>query len=147
MKPHVIFLDVDGVLNSVESSFKFDDKCFEQLGRLVKWFDADLVLSSSWRKIPEDVVMLNNALKEKIGIETIDKTGVDEKHWHRGFEVLMFLDKHPEIKDYIVIDDDSGDIVQYIRKWNFIHTSNMFGLTKENVNNFIQMREYIKDKQ
>lgn len=148
MKRNVIFLDVDGVLNSVESKLKLADSNFANLKILVDWFDADIVLSSTWRKIQRDYDIINKELTEKVGVSLSGKTGVDYEHWHRGKEILNFIKDHNEIKDYIVIDDDSYDINPYIKKYHFIHTNNFVGLTEDDVKSFIKYRdEYNKRKE
>ena len=55
MKKNVIFLDIDGVLNSEDSTDKIgsvkgiSDKHIKILKDIVDIFDADLILTSSWK--------------------------------------------------------------------------------------------------
>lgn len=148
MKSFVIFLDVDGVLNSVESKLKLDDKNFQCLKRLIDKYDSDIVLSSTWRKTQEDYDLINRELTEKVGVSLSGKTGIDYENRYRGKEILDFLKEHDEIKDYIVIDDDSCNIKPYIHSCNFIHTNNMYGLRDVDVDDLFKRRElrefYIK---
>lgn len=132
LKKHVIFLDVNGVLNSVKSQIQLDQECFDVLKRLIDWFEADIVLSSTWRKHQDDFDEINAKLKEWIGVEIAGTTGSNPRGI-KGQEILAFLAEHPEITDFFVIDDDSFDIEKFIRDRNFIHTNSAVGLTAEDI--------------
>ncbi|MBR4002606.1 MAG: hypothetical protein IKI95_00865 [Clostridia bacterium] len=75
----IVFLDVDGVLNSQNrlielynktgkphsgSNFPFDEKCLENLKILVKETGAKIVITSTWRKYENDMEILINKFKE-----------------------------------------------------------------------------------
>ena len=71
----IIFLDVDGVLNSQASRESMGNdlpsaKCLAHLAHLVNETDSALVLSSTWRFEADDVVVLEDALQQ-IGIGPI----------------------------------------------------------------------------
>jgi hypothetical protein len=47
----IIFLDVDGVINTVKHHFsKFDEECLERIRRIITETGAKVVVSSSWRE-------------------------------------------------------------------------------------------------
>ena len=117
----VIFLDIDGVLNSEEYYESFPDGefippidpvCVERLKRIVDRTGAKLILSSSWRggweKKREDTweytLFLVDALAE-FGLEIEDKTIYLDGD-AREAEVRHWLMHAPErIDGYVILDD------------------------------------------
>jgi hypothetical protein len=129
-----VFLDFDGVLNS-HAYFKsdpnnedteegaLDPKAIVKLNKLIAATGAKVVVSSSWR-YGRSVERLTELLVKRgfVG-EVIGKTAdcvevkhVDEisAHEHalyvahaRGDEIQEWLNKHPEVKSFVVLDDDS----------------------------------------
>ena len=115
----VIFLDIDGVLNT--ESYREDPKVdyFEELisevhmswlEHLVKETDAKIVLSSTWREywdcgdIQSDRFgeYINN-LFEKYGLKIFDKT---PELKDRDREINEWLKLHHEqIENYVILDD------------------------------------------
>lgn len=121
----VIFLDFDGVLNSEQ----FIRALYRKEGPqgLIREFcpiatsnlmtiltevpDAQIVVSSSWR-LGTSLEELQQILFEHAGVpkgRVIGKTPVDIKYGPRGFEIQAWLDKHPEVTKFVIIDDD-GDM-------------------------------------
>ena len=45
----IIFLDIDGVLNQLQSNYYLDNRYIENLAMLCKKLKATVVLTSSWR--------------------------------------------------------------------------------------------------
>ena len=118
----VIFLDVDGVLNCETSKSKcgvikgVDKDKVERLARIVKETDAKIVLSSSWRDGIEDDTMepidkygkyLIDKLEKYGGLRIFGKTRYINA-WHRGSEILNWLEEHESlnIESWIAIDDE-----------------------------------------
>lgn len=121
----LIFLDVDGVLNSEKHYIKLskqgkssmsDDMELQKhslkyLSNLVKKTGAEVVISSTWRMgCPHDKSWLNlvNQLRE-YGIIPL---GVTPVLWQkRGIEIQKFLDDLKDdgytIDSMVIIDDDS----------------------------------------
>ena len=133
----VIFLDVDGVLNSstyIEKCWKktgnsffcyqvpFDVKCVKRLAKLVKKTDAMVVLSSTWRldKISMEIVA---ARLYEYGVIIEDKTPFMNSD--RGYEILSWLKQNPSISvdDVLIIDDDIEDIVNVFPERNIVKTN------------------------
>lgn len=156
----VIFLDVDGVLNSEKFYRKrgapdyrfedepeyplceFDPEAVELLNKIIEETGAKIVVSSTWR-IGRTVGELIRLFRE-VGIEgyVIDRTGVlrDRKEYEkvvRGTEIKTWLDQFPEVESYIIIDDDNDMLPE--QQKNFIKTSFWVGLTPELVEKSIKI--------
>lgn len=119
----VIFLDIDGVLNTnftkettPDGYTGIDDDKVQLLHRIVEATGAEVVLSSSWREnwIPElniesqtddDVRYMLNKFKA-YGITPIDKTP-HIRNWKqdRYDEITMWLAEHNDVTDYVILDD------------------------------------------
>lgn len=139
----ILFLDVDGVINSRDSTnFKnnlwpVDDYMCYLVGKIQLYTDCSIVISSSWRHHPEAM----DILKDKFN-DVIDKTPdlYDDlnagKHILRGDEIQAWLDNHPEVTRYAILDDDS-DILDE-QKPNFFKTTFKTGLTDDTANSVIE---------
>ena len=124
----VIFLDIDGVLNSWGSKSHcgiftgIDRDKTRRLAKIVNETGASIVLSSSWRHdwIPDhkyrehiDIYTapyvgkyLKNHLWKKGGLTAIDKISrIGEFDTYRDQEILKYLADHPHIKYYVILDD------------------------------------------
>lgn len=113
----VLFLDVDGVLNSREGFLRdkpgtyiyWTDECAKLLASILERHpDVNIVISSTWRirHMPDilrffcDYGMDPNRI---IG-ETPRKSRFGEE---RGHEIQNWLDEHPEVTKFVIVDDDS----------------------------------------
>lgn len=112
---NIIFLDVDGVLNSdefrterymilkraVRTEEFFDPFCLKCLKEIVEATDAKIVITSSM--MVNDMKLLRSKLGE-FGIEILDKT----KHYgdRRGAQIREWLSEHNDVENYIILDDD-----------------------------------------
>jgi hypothetical protein len=108
----VLFLDIDGVLNSHRTAIAFGsmfgvDKLDPIAVKLVRGIvdaaDACVVLSSSWRLIHDF-----RELGKQLDLPIIDKT--PSMLGPRGREIKAWLDGHPECTQYAIVDDD-GDML------------------------------------
>lgn len=163
---NAIFLDIDGVLNcyGINGKGRSKSRCGNFLGidkdktqnlaKIVQKTDAILILISSW-KIgwePKGAYKINgidssnyhakyldNHLKKKGNLILTDKTFEFDSNY-RGKGIKDYLKKHPEITNWIVIDDEIfidyeiEEILPHLIKINPI-----YGLTDENINIAIQM--------
>lgn len=118
----VIFLDVDGVLNSeawfkkmAESGEKYrvgkdiDPDACKRFRKLVKDTGAKVVLSSSWRGSKENEDIIEKALRLKLLDRTPRMWRPPFTSWEyreRGREVLAWLQDHAAVSKYAIIDDD-----------------------------------------
>lgn len=152
----VIFLDIDGVLNSERSFFArshLAEKYVEEYGyqiasslatvdpiacdlinRLCKETDAKIVLSSTHRKYFEESSKKLDEIKEylqKLGINSIYVTGFTESlRTFRGIEILQWLENNPMASEYIIIDD-SDDMLANQKKF-LIHVDAEVGFSTKN---------------
>lgn len=113
----VIFLDIDGVLNSDAYDKERDAKDgnidvsrLPLLKRLIDETGAKAVLSSSWREHWErdEGLMSDTGLEltdtfRQAGIEIFDKTSVMSS---RSEEISHWLSLHPETEGFIIFDDN-----------------------------------------
>lgn len=146
---NIIFLDVDGVLNSKNKlisvynetgkphsgyNYPFDEKCLENLRILVQLTNSKLVITSTWRMDDIGINTLLNILKvynldkEVIGYTPILGT-------KRELEIKEFLASLDNEPNFIILDDDSdfNELLPYLIKTN-IQT----GLAIDNVENAIK---------
>lgn len=148
----ILFLDFDGVLNSMQSrifwenikdqtafeeqmktysggilemiAMEFCPICLSNMDELIRRNpDLKIVISSSWR-MSRSVEELKELFKsELISSRMIDKT--DSFSNIRGEEIQKWLDEHPEVTHYVIVDDDSTMTEQ--QKDNFVKTSPLHG--------------------
>lgn len=156
----VIFLDVDGVLNSHQSTTfwhnkrdqeKWENEMYDSWTGTLKEYIAHefcpialsnveelirrvpelkIVISSTWRysETPDTLRKILSPSK-LVGDAIIDITPDfgwrDGKKVQRGDEIQDWLDKHPEVTHYVIVDDDN-DMLESQKK-NFVHTSSLHG--------------------
>lgn len=139
---NIIFLDVDGVLNSISGlkeaykinkrpysgyDYPFDAKCMNNLKELVEKTNAFLVITSTWRK---------DELGKNILLYELKKYGIDNRvigytsvmRQSRGEEIKEYLKKLNEEVNFIILDDD-GDFDDLEK--HLINTDYEVGLTEE----------------
>lgn len=119
----VVFLDIDGVLNTNKTAL-LHGSIFVMVEDVHKYLDADglnflkmlvasdvkIVLSSTWRMgcTPEFTSkQLDLPIHSHTIISDDDTRGVEIKEW---------LDRHPEVTDYCIIDDDSDMLLEQCSK-------------------------------
>lgn len=127
----VIFLDIDGVLNSnfwndshqkeISDGTLIDEEKVALLAQLVKKTDAKIILHSGWRIwFDKDVLPIrqeSRRLVEMFETEGIHIEGLtpdlttEEIRKSKKFslvkadEILLWLHNHEKVKDWVVIDD------------------------------------------
>ena len=117
-KIKVIFLDVDGVLNSrktertTKNGYTFVGvRHLKNLKQIVAATGAKVVLSSDWRYDRDDpghnsdFLELRDELR-KYGIEFYGFTP-EFLGAHRGAEIDAWLVEHPEVESFVILDDRS----------------------------------------
>lgn len=140
---NIIFLDVDGVLNSQNKlielynktnksnsgiNFPFDEKCLEYLKILVEETRSYIVITSTWRKYKKEIELLNSTLdKYNLKDKVIGYTPILNKK--REYEIKEYI-KSNNIDNFVIIDDinDMNELNDYL-----VATSYITGLTKENI--------------
>lgn len=116
----VIFLDFDGVLNSA-ASFRYEHRRKTRVinetlsviatSNLQYVLEQDssvkIVVSSTWRKIFR-LDKLKNILNS-YGVDPSKVIGVTPSIFsgNRGREIRMWLDEHPNVEQYVILDDDN----------------------------------------
>lgn len=150
----VLFLDIDGVLNShawleqghMKSHTKmethFDPEACRLLNTVIQRTGCELVLSSSWR-IGHDVSWIETVLQKrgcplaKFRGETPNLILEDNSNDDlRGREIEAWL-KAADFKDAFVIVDDSNDMGRLLPR--LVRTSWRTGLTAEAVEDIVEM--------
>ena len=140
---NIIFLDIDGVLNSHRKlkevydrthrphsgyNYPFDEICLSNLKFLVETTDSKIVITSTWRKDQEGRNKIIEALKEyELDHHIIGYTPI--LHTSRGKEIKEYLSTLEEQPNFIILDDDTDmeDLKDYLIKTNI-----QVGLTSDN---------------
>lgn len=150
-----MFLDFDGVINSHQSSTfwhnkrdqsKWENEMYsswegtlfeylahefcpialsnvEELCRRVP--DLKIVVSSTWR-LGNEVADLQKILApaKLVAMAIIDKTPAF-RDGPRGNEIQHWLDNHPEVTEYVIVDDDRDMLDS--QQDHFVNTSSLHG--------------------
>lgn len=159
----VIFLDIDGVLNSIDNMNAlhscakalfpdvrdskarglytedkygqlFDERCVRHLQRIILCTNADIVITSTWRK---DGVskLLNMWADRKLPGRIIGVTPILNKP--RGEEIEEYLIANDFVTNYCIIDDIADMLFE--QELNFVKTNGRFGITLDDANKVIQI--------
>lgn len=122
-----LFLDVDGVLNSVSwyreewnkdhvyPQGDFDPKCVEIVNRIVKETGCKVVVSSSWRA-EANLQSIFDKAGLKFKIHSITPFGD-----HRGCEIRDWLASETEPYVYAILDEDARHVINILNRndmWN-----------------------------
>ena len=144
----IIFLDVDGVLNSTDSAqaaFEREGRSFRysehmstvlvaRLNDLLDKTDAQVVISSTWRLCYELHEIFD--ILEKNGFKHDERIfGVTphppEARGIRGLEIQAWMEQHGTKPNQIVILDDSNDMAHLMDRLVLVNPD--VGLTDEDV--------------
>lgn len=136
----IIFLNIDGVLNS-ESYYKskitknFDPECVKRLNRIIKETNANIVISSSWKL--SYMTFKDEGIKGTvIGMTPNFLFDTWREDKTRGAEIEQYLLKNP-CDNYVILDD--GELFKEYQKKHWIQTDYRIGLTDENVEDAIAL--------
>lgn len=167
----VIFLDIDGVMNSQEEMLELlkrqpknrsdvtlpsPAKC-KLLKQLVEATDAKIVLSSSWRLSLASIQNIIDVFRPyalrldggftqdgvpQVSFRRTKYENIQPKYTHnycekvyiedRGAEIAYWLENHPEVTKFVILDDEDSDIKHWLPN-NIVKTSLYSGLTEEDV--------------
>ena len=138
----VLFLDIDGVLNSTRLMLNLKDAGIDfrhyihmdplsmsVLNRILKESGAKVVISSSWR-IAYPLSFIRSVMEQNgfVG-EVIDCTPKGHNFGRvRGDEIAHWLKQHPEVTHFAIVDDDS-DMSHLMHK--LVQTRHATGLLEE----------------
>lgn len=129
----LIFLDIDGPLATWESYkheaeikepgvliepevyryYPFDVKAVNNLNIITRETGAKIVISSTWRKLYPTNILKKMFKIEGVEAEIVGETPVRLSSRDRGVEILEYLKDCPADTQYVIIDDDRKDIVDY----------------------------------
>ena len=161
----VIFLDVDGVLNSartVMSDESLETDLIQNLAAIVKLTNAKIILTSTWRLSP-------NALRElmdflmcyDLSISGCTQEGVDMRNFEntrfenvvptkkytragtytydRGAEIAIWMLQYElRVEKFVILDDEDEDIKNWFPN-ELVKTDFMKGLTEDDAVKAITM--------
>lgn len=147
---NLIFLDVDGVLNSQKFADKMlkdcnidpfendmlDDHAIRLLKVLVDETNARIVLTSSWRNFGDSLSKLAKQLSHhKLFIWSETPRCKDENSC-RGDEITLWFRENVGVFNYVILDDDS-DMTVHME--HLVQTSFDDGLTRADVDKAIEI--------
>jgi len=136
----VLFLDIDGVINSKRTSIafnayptseevgitKFDNVALRLIQKVCKDTKTNIILSSSWRFDSNW-----KDLGKRLNLPIIDRTPLHvPSDVRRGYQVEAFLNAHPEIDKYAIVDDINEFLPNQLPY--FVQTDEHNGLSYEN---------------
>ncbi len=158
----VIFLDIDGVLNTPSSESRcgeyigIDDEKVEKLKKIVEKTKAEIVLISTWKKYwrkEEKLKPLQDYsatyLDEKLakqGLKAIDKTKdkADGRYLSRGEGILEYVCRN-NVENYIILDDCQFDYDGCDLSDKLIKTKQTEGLTDISVYKACEILQKIRE--
>ena len=151
----IIFLDIDGVLNSNKSIIQFNENGYggyfndlpvketiDPLNKLTDLTSAKIVISSTWRKLHNILSLsyifyLCGIKAELIGVTPIVhnvQRGVEIKNWLESPSIIG--GGVTEVTNFVILDDDSD--MEPLMK-HFVKIDNRVGLTFNDVNKAIKI--------
>lgn len=154
LETRIVFLDVDGVLNSTawyksrggliaavmqtdctmeeHARTQLDPAAIERVNVLCERTGALVVVSSTWRG---NMFRLTLGLRPHRRFEIIDKT--PRLDTDRGLEIQAWMDRHNVMAEQIVILDDDSDMLHLTPR--LVKTEFDTGLTDEDVERAIAL--------
>jgi hypothetical protein len=131
-------LPSDGKVNNFQAVQWLSEAC--------KTFHYDIVVTSTWRlKDSYKECLINGGLREGIEIlgRTIHLTNEEDGPiflGRRGREIQRYLDEHPEINYFMIIDDDEDVPINEVQREHFIQTVDSHGgFNKEDFFKFVEI--------
>lgn len=141
----ILFLDCDGVINHnawyksqayYENDFldpDIDPKVIERLNKLTNSKGVKVVISSNWKVDSYCISRLKLAgLDNVIDVTPTYLFNVSIENYCRGIEIKAYVDLHPEIDKYLIIDD-MNDFFDEQQRY-FLHIDYQVGFTEDDLN-------------
>lgn len=114
-----------------------DDGAIDLLKTIVESTNSEIVLSSSWRWYKESREKIREQL-QKHNLKFIDITPTrTDKTLKREEEIQNWLDSHPEVVNYVILDDEK--ISCESMKKHHVRTTFSRGLTIESAQTAIEI--------
>lgn len=136
----VLFLDIDGVCNSRAYLYRLraknktatlwygiDPIAAKLVQAIIKQTNCEVVLSSTWRLYPDGRAQVARDVCKFIDCTKDLQRGSKRGIVPRGEEVQDWLDRHPSVEQYAILDDDADFMPT---QWLF-KTSFATGLTED----------------
>lgn len=136
---NVLFLDYDGVVNTpmwnddgthCRYNFPKDNKvnnfqAVQWISEFCQRANYSIVVTSTWRLDDNyKECLINGGLRT--GIKIVGKTEhLSSEGKCRGDEIKAYLDSHPKVEKYIIVDDED-DILEEQKQY-FVQTDGCFG--------------------
>lgn len=157
----VLFLDIDGVLNSLmwieklggkfgrgpssadeiptRESLSWHPETVDELRRIVRETECSIVISSSWRGWGDQAIKVWQSMFGCYGWPDAPVIGETPSlpYWNgmvRGDEINAWLKDHPEVTQFACLDDDDD----FHTGQNLVKTDIRFGLTRLEGNDLIK---------
>ncbi len=141
---NIIFLDVDGVLNSCgheeynNHSVEIIPELVERVAHIYKTCDAEIILSSSWRNMQQNGTTYNDLVDALASQGMVISGHTPTIEYDRPREIRKWLDNN-QCKNFVSLDDDftyeqyeKYGIADHLVKTSiYAHTRDTGGLTKE----------------
>mmetsp|Transcript_103196 Transcript_103196/g.181898 ORF Transcript_103196/g.181898 Transcript_103196/m.181898 type:complete len:228 (-) Transcript_103196:94-777(-) len=142
--PHaVVFLDVDGVLNSLLlddpldlAPGQVDPRCVQRLATLLQISGAALVLSSSWRsskmlkRLLLEALLCDGSIPADLMVGQTPEIPVLQ----RAHEIRVWIELHPDVRAWVALDDmDVAVDDPAFFEGRFVHIDPETGLTDNDV--------------
>ena len=114
----VIFLDFDGVINDYMTINEINEYNVEVLKTIIDETDAKVVVTSSHKYSYQRNNNMEGFLKNNYYARILKENGIDiidwtpyirqqgEKDNQREQEIVEYLKNHPEVTEYLILDDD-----------------------------------------
>jgi hypothetical protein len=160
----IIFLDIDGVLNTErwhcqtasnelqdEYGYKFDPVAVNNLSKIIEETGADIVISSSWkfmglskmrkmwkdRKLPGKIIDITpNYMSDELLLN--DESGSTDYLYIKGVEVKGWLALHgDDVSRYVIIDDIDDFLPE--QQFHFVQTDPEVGITNDDVKKVVHL--------
>ena len=156
MNSRILFLDYDGVVNTLmwnekgtKVSYNFPKDNKVNNFQAVQWISQfclkckfDIVVTSTWREERNyKECLINGGLRE--GIEILGCTNLTNDKT-RGEEIQDYLNAHPEVKQYIIVDDEDDFLPE--QQSHFVKVDANYGFHKPEYNQCIKLYTKYKAK-
>jgi hypothetical protein len=142
----IIILDLDGVIATEEcwqktekkfgkNIYRWNDNCVKVLNEILNETDADIILSSDWRKhfdlkTLDEIFKWNNVVKSPVDVtDEIKRSFSSDIEEDRIQQIGRFLEKN-QINFWVCVDDLdlNSDIVP-----NFVQVDQELGISQEGI--------------
>lgn len=149
--PPVLFLDIDGVLNTPESCGKYHSNevflpsAVMALRKIVQTTACQIIISSSWRMDDQRQrirpVFAQNGLAEVLaGLQGVTPDYSAEPGTTREDEIAAWLEQNrPDAGfAFAILDDDTSQFTGPLRQ-RLVWVDDRYGLTDENANRCVEL--------